>query len=261
MDTAIDLLRKAGEAKAATRAGKIAAEGAIFIAVSDDKKKALMAEINSETDFVALSTDFNEFAQAVVAQALAADTDDVATVLALPFKAGQTIEQARQNLVTKIGENIQLRRMAMVTATGMVGHYSHGKRIGVLAALDKNEPEIAKDIAMHIAAFNPQAVSGEDVAPDLIAREREIYLSQAKDSGKPQEIIEKMVIGRLNKFLKEISLLGQPFLKNQEVMVSDVLKTKQIKVSRFVRFEVGEGIEKETKNFADEVMAQVQRNH
>lgn len=262
MDTAIDILRKGGEAKAAKRAGKIAAEGSIVIAISADKKKAFMAEINSETDFVARDASFTEFASTVAARGLEAGVSEVEQVLALPLKSGsdETIEQVRQTLVTKIGENIQLRRVALLTSDGIVGHYCHGGRIGVLIAIDKNNPEIAKDLAMHISAFSPQAVSGDDVPSTVVEREREIYLSQAKDSGKPQEIIEKMVVGRLNKYLKEISLLGQPFLKDQEKTVSELLKPHQINVKNFIRFEVGEGIEKETKNFAEEVMLQVQGN-
>lgn len=257
MEAAIDILRKGGEAKAAKRAGKIAAEGVVVIAVSADKKKAFMAEVNSETDFVARDASFNEFANMLAARGIEAGADTVEKVLALSAKGGETIEQARQTLVTKIGENIQLRRVALVSAEGLVGHYCHGNRIGVLVAIDKNNPEMAKDLAMHIAAFNPQAISGEDVPHAVIDREREIYLSQAKESGKPQEIVEKMVLGRLNKFLKEISLTGQPFLKDSEKMVGDLLKAQQIKVKSFVRFEVGEGIEKETKDFAEEVMSQV----
>lgn len=262
MDMAIDILRKAGETKAAKRAGKIAAEGIIVIAVSEDKKKALIAEVNSETDFVARDVNFTEFANRIATRGLAAGASNVEAVLALPVKIGgqETIEQARQTLVLKIGENVQLRRVVLMTADGMVGHYCHGGRIGVLVAIDKNNPEIAKDLAMHIAAFNPQAVSGDDVPKAVVEREREIYFSQAKESGKPAEILEKMVVGRLNKFLKEISLLGQPFLKNQETTVGEFLQSHQIKVKNFIRFEVGEGIEKETKNFADEVMAQVQGN-
>jgi elongation factor Ts len=150
--------------------------------------------------------------------------------------------------------------VALLSADGIVGHYCHGGRIGVLVAIDKNNAEIAKDLAMHISAFSPQAVSGDDVPKAVVEREREIYLSQAKDSGKPQDIVEKMVLGRVNKFLKEISLVGQPFLKDQEKMVGDLLKSHQVKVNSFIRFEVGEGIEKETKNFAEEVMSQVQGN-
>lgn len=258
-ELAVDILRKSGEIKAAKRAGKIAAEGTIAVATSADKKTAFMAEINCETDFVARDASFLAFAEMVAKKGLEARATTVDAVLALSTGTS-TIEQARLELVSTIGENVQIRRVTLLSSEGMVGHYTHSNRIGVLVAIDKDHAEVGKDIAMHVAAFNPQSLSSDDVPKEIVDREREIYLSQAKESGKPMEILEKMVAGRLNKFLKESSLLGQPFLKNGEITVEDCLKSHQVKVKQFVRFEVGEGIEKETKNFADEVMSQVQGN-
>lgn len=261
MDNAVDILRKAGEARAAKRAGKIAAEGTVIIAVSDDKKKAFMVEINSETDFVARGQDFLDFANKLAALGLEAATADIEKLLSLQMDATQTVEASRQALVSKLGENIQVRRAAFMTSDGMVGHYRHGHRIGVLVAIDKHNPDIAKDVAMHIAAFNPQAISGDQVSPELINREKEIIMAQSSESGKPREIVEKMVQGRLTKYLKEISLLDQAFFKDPNVIIADLLKPHQVTVKQFVRFELAEGIEKEVRNFADEVKSQLQGNH
>ncbi len=263
MDAAIDILRKAGEAKAAKRAGKIAAEGIIEIAVDAAQKQAFLMEINCETDFVARDENFKTFAKMVARIGLAKAVKDVNAVLSVPFgtSGSETIDDARKTLVNKIGENIQIRRVAFLSSDGIVGHYCHGHRIGVLVALDRNEPELAKDIAMHIAASNPQSISADDVPAAVIERERQIYLEQAKGSGKSEEIIKKMVAGRVSKFLNENSLIGQLFVKDSNTSVGDLLKARNVKVLAFVRCEVGEGIDKETQNFADEVMAQVQGRH
>ena len=257
VDEAIENLRKSGQAKAAKKAGRIASEGSVIVKASDDGKVAIVLEVNSETDFVARDESFNAFVQKVANLGLANKAPAVAATLAITDN-GQALEVARQALISKLGENIQLRRVAYIESNGCIGHYSHGDRIGVVVALDTDNQELARDIAMHIAATNPLALTPEDVSPELMTKEREIFAAQAKESGKPQAIIDKMIDGRVNKFLKEVSLTSQPFVKDPNISVADLLKQHNTKIKSFVRFEVGEGIEKETQNFADEVMAQVQ---
>ncbi|SRR5579883_291005 len=260
MSLAIEELRKSGRAKADKKAGRVAAEGVVMVQTANDGKFACMVEINSETDFVARDTNFLEFAEAVARCVLAHKVQDVKALLALPLsgQSGPSIEEARQALVAKLGENINIRRIAiMSTASGSIGTYTHGSRIGVLVELDINNSDLAKDIAMHVAASKPLVISQQDVPQDLVAKEKEIYMAQAATSGKPQEIIEKMVAGKLKKYLDEVSLLGQPFIKDPEVMVSNLLGKNRARVISFVRFEVGEGIEKETEDFVEAVMAQV----
>ena len=263
LEKAIGILHKAGEAKAAKRADKIAAEGIIVIAINPDQKKAFMAEVNSETDFVARDASFVLFAENVAKHGLEENIKDVASLLALPVNshASLTIEDARKELVNKIGENIQIRRVAFLSSeAGIVGYYRHGSRIGVLVTLNANRSALLKDIAMHIAAFRPQAISANQLPVEFLEKEKKNLLAQAKESGKPTEIIEKMVVGRLNKLLKEVSLEGQSFLKNSEISVSDLLQSEKVKVLEFIRFEVGEGVEKKMQDFASEVMARVQGN-
>lgn len=263
MKVALKELRKAGEATAAKLADKKTAEGAVVIAVSDDVKKGFMAEINCQTDFVARDEGFIAFAQNISKRGLAEEITNVAATFGLAIHPGSsiTLEQARQELITKIGENIQVRRVALLSSTdGVVGYYSHRSRIGVLVALNSNDLVLAKDIAMHIAAFNPIAVRSHDIPVELVEQEKEILMAQAKESGKSQDIINKIVGGRLNKFLKEISLEGQAFLKDPEILVGDFLKLRKAAVSEFVRFEVGEGIKKDLQNFSDEVAGRVQGN-
>lgn len=262
LEAAISVLLKAGDAKAAKRAGKTAAEGKIAIATSADHKKALMVEVNSETDFVARGSEFVTFAKNIAERGLVAGVQDVDSLLKITLvqNGEETIDQARKSLINKLGENIQIRRVALLESSGVVGHYCHGDRIGVIVALDHDKPDLAKDLAMHIAALKPQAVQPDDVPAASVQKEREIFMARAQESGKPQEIIEKMVNGRINKFLKEVTLVGQSFVKDPNQSVADLLKSQGAMVSAFVRFEVGEGIEKESQNFADEVMAQVQGN-
>ncbi|MHB1947611.1 MAG: translation elongation factor Ts [Gammaproteobacteria bacterium] len=259
MELAIEELRKSGRAKADKKSGRVAAEGVVIIQTSNDGKLAVMVEINSETDFVARDANFLAFANAVAKTALAAKEQDVATLMSLPIDGGNsTVEEARLMLVTKIGENINVRRVVIATTkSGSIGTYLHGSRIGVLAELDVDNQDLAKDIAMHIAASKPLVISQEDVSADLVAKEKEIYMAQAATSGKPQEILEKMVGGKLKKFLDEVSLMGQPFVKDPEVMISTLLNKNRAKVLSFTRFEVGEGIEKEAEDFVEAVMAQV----
>ena len=256
LDKAMEDMRKSGQAKADKKAGRTAAEGKIVIKLADDAKTAVMVEINSETDFVARDENFNQFVDQVGAAALANKVSDVDTLSATKLANGETVEEARKNLVHKIGENIKVRRMAEVETTGHIGAYVHGGRIGVMVELRDGDSEVAKDIAMHIAASAPIVVSQNDVPEEVQAKEKEIFIAQAKESGKPMEIIEKMITGRMRKFLDEVSLLGQPFVKDPSQKVADMLKAHNAEVVRFTRFVVGEGIEKDSTDFATEVMQQ-----
>lgn len=254
MQAAIDYLRKNGQAKAAKRAGKIAAEGSIVIAMSADKKRACMIEVNCETDFVARDTNFKAFSDKLAQAGLIANADDIATLVSQQIDH-VAFEVAREALVSKIGENIQARRVTTLSARGCVGSYLHGNRIGVLAALDQNNPELAKDIAMHVAASNPVAIDASGISPAVLAKERSIVAAQAETSGKPANIIEKMVEGRLQKFVQEVCLIHQPFVKNPDQKVQALLQAAKAKVIAFARFEVGEGIEKSVTDLAAEVSA------
>jgi elongation factor Ts len=258
IEEAITEMRKAGQAKADKKADRVAAEGVVVVARSSNNTSAVMLEINSETDFVARDQNFTEFTEAVAKAALASSSTDVAVLSELALGTGMTIEHARQQLVAKIGENIKLRRAARISCEqGVVGYYLHGSRIGVIVALKNGDETLAKDIAMHIAASKPMVVSRDQVAAEAIENERDIFTAQAKESGKPQEIIDKMIDGRINKFIDEVSLLGQPFVKDPNIKVGQLLKEKNAEVISFIRFEVGEGIEKKEDNFVEEVMAQV----
>lgn len=258
MEQAITEMRKAGQAKADKKADRVAAEGIIAIVRSEDGQRAVMLEINSETDFVARDESFTHFANSVAETALTTGTQDV-DVLSHTMVLGShhTVEQARQELVAKIGENIKLRRIAYVSCDGVIGSYLHGSRIGVLVALKNGTESLAKDVAMHIAASRPLVVNREEVSVDAVANEREIFTAQARESGKPQEIIDKMIEGRISKFVDEVSLLGQPYVKDPNIKVGQLMKDKNAEVISFIRFEVGEGIEKKEDNFVEEVMAQV----
>lgn len=259
LELAITEMRKAGQAKADKKADRVAAEGVVVIARASDGHSAVMLEINSETDFVARDDNFTHFAQAVVETALQKKSKDV-SVLANELLKGSdnSIEQARQALVAKIGENIKLRRLDCMQCTdGVIGSYLHGTRIGVLVALRNGDEALAKDIAMHIAASRPIVVTREQVSKEAIENEREIFTAQARESGKPQDIIDKMIEGRISKFLDEVSLLGQPYVKDPNIKVAQLMKEKNAEVICFTRFEVGEGIEKKEDNFVEEVMAQV----
>ncbi|PJE12006.1 MULTISPECIES: translation elongation factor Ts [Legionella] len=258
IEQAILEMRKAGQAKADKKADRVAAEGVVVIARSADGRFAVMLEINSETDFVARDENFTEFAGKAVETALQSSVADV-NALAKEILVGTniTVEQARQELIAKIGENIKLRRMVRMSCDGVVGSYLHGARIGVMVALKNGDEALAKDIAMHIAATRPMVINNDQVPAEAIENERDIFTAQARESGKPQEIIDKMIEGRINKFLDEVSLMGQPFVKDPNKKVSQLLKEKNAEVISFIRFEVGEGIEKKEDNFVEEVMAQV----
>ncbi len=255
IEGAIEFLRKTGAAKAAKKAGRIATEGAIVTAIGDDA--AVMVEINCETDFAANDDYFRTFAQLVADAALQHAPADVDGLKAVSTGGPETVEQLRTNLIAKIGENIDIRRFTRVdTGTNVTASYLHGRRIGVLVTLLEGEAELARDLAMHIAASNPVCVSEDDVPAELMDKERAVHQAQAEESGKPPEIVEKMVAGRLKKFVSEIALTGQAYVKDPDMTVAKLLADKSASVQGFVRFEVGEGIEKKVDNFAEEVMAQ-----
>jgi len=253
IETAIDNLRKSGQAKAAKKAGNIAADGAIVIA--NNGKTALVLEVNSQTDFVAKDENFTVFANKVAEVALAARETDVQKIAALDF-GGQTVEEARVALVQKIGENIQVRRAELVEGV-LLASYRHGIKIGVVVAMEGGSEDLAKDIAMHVAAAKPEAVTPEEVSPAVIAKEREIAAAKAAESGKPANIVEKMVEGAVKKYLSEVSLIDQAYVKEPDIKVAQLLAKHSAKVTSFVRLEVGEGIEKKEVDFAAEVAAAV----
>ncbi|MFC7780706.1 translation elongation factor Ts [Legionella taurinensis] len=258
IEEAIVQMRKAGQAKADKKADRVAAEGVVVIARSADQHSAVMVEVNCETDFASKDSNFIEFADRVAQTALQSDANDVDALSTQTVPGtSDTIEQARQQLFAKIGENIKVRRLVRLHTQGVIGYYLHGTRIGVMVALKGGDENLAKDIAMHVAASRPMVVSREQVSAEAIDNERDIFNAQARESGKPQEIIDKMIEGRINKFIDEVSLLGQPFVKDPNVKVGQLLKEKNAEVQSFIRFEVGEGIEKKEDNFVEEVMAQV----
>ena len=258
MELAIENMRKSGLAKADKKSGRIAAEGIIGAKVSDDGKAVAIVDINCETDFVAKADDFVSFVNNVTIALLNSDIETEEQLLAMKLADGVTVDDVRRGLIARLGENITVRRFQKhQTATGGTACYLHGNKIGVVVELAKADEQLGKDIAMHIAASKPACVSDEQVSAELIEKEKEIFSAQAAESGKPADIIEKMVVGRISKFLAEITLLGQPFIKDDKVTVAKLLASKGNSVIRFVRLEVGEGIEKKEENFADEVMAQV----
>ncbi|TNE80225.1 MAG: elongation factor Ts, partial [Gammaproteobacteria bacterium] len=250
IEKAIDDLRKSSGMKAAKKAGRTAAEGVVAVKVADDNSYGVLVEVNSETDFVARDDNFLAFVNTVVEKAFNEKQADAAALAA-------EMEETRQALVQKIGENIAVRRVVVIEAP-VVGSYVHSNnRIAVLTALTAGDAELAKDVAMHVAAVNPQVVKPEDMPEELVAKEREIFSAQARESGKPEEIIAKMIEGRISKFLAESSLVAQPFVKDPDVKVGKLVKDAGADVLSFVRYEVGEGIEKEEVDFAAEVAAQV----
>jgi elongation factor Ts len=254
-------MRKSGLAKADKKAGRVAAEGVIAIERSTDGRSAAVVEVNSETDFVAREAEFRGFAVAVARAALDARPADLAALAAVRLPSGETVEETRRALVARLGENIGVRRFERIESPGPLGSYLHGTRIGALVALDGGDEELARDLAMHVAAINPQFATADDVPADQVAKEREIFLAQIasdpKAQGKPADIVAKMVDGKLRKYLSEITLSGQPFVKDDKVAVAEVLKRGKARVRDFARYEVGAGIEKKQENFAAEVLAQV----
>jgi len=256
IDLAIENLRKIGLAKADKKASRIAAEGMIAIATNEQADKAVMLEVNSETDFVAKADEFKEFAAKAAGAVLDSDIQDIDGLNNFELD-GKTIEQNRQELIAKLGENVSVRRFAKIAVGDVVGSYSHGGKIGVLVGLKGGNDELAKDIAMHIAASKPLALDESGVPAEILKKEREIFVAQAKESGKPDAIIEKMIDGKIKKFISEIILLGQSFVKAPDKTVGKLLTESKAEVLEFSRLEVGEGIEKKPENFADEVMAQI----
>lgn len=253
IELAIEELRKSSGMKAAKKAGRTAADGVVATRIAEDGSYGVVVEVNSETDFVARDDNFLAFVDSVVEAAFNSRETDVATLMA------GDLESAREALVQKIGENIGVRRIQVVTAeSGVVGAYVHGNnRIAVLVELAAGDQDLAKDVAMHVAAVNPQVVSPDDMPEDVVAKEKEIFTAQALESGKPAEIVEKMIGGRIKKFLAENSLIEQPFVKDPDVTVGKLVGNAGATVASFVRFEVGEGIEVEKVDFADEVAAQL----
>ncbi|HET9391647.1 MAG TPA: translation elongation factor Ts [Steroidobacteraceae bacterium] len=259
LDAAAELMRKQGLAKADKKATRVAAEGVVVIEKSADSRTAAMVEINCETDFVAREQDFRAFAQAVAARALAGRPPSLEALLAarLGGEGSETIEERRRSLVAKIGENISVRRFTVLSSPDQLGAYVHGTRIGALVVLTGGDASLAHDLAMHVAASNPRHLSTEDVPPEVVAKEREILTEQAQGEGKPPQIVAKMVEGRLRKALSEITLTGQPFVKDPDVTIEKLLKGARAQVTAFERFEVGAGIERKQDDFVAEVMAQV----
>ncbi|HEX4647286.1 MAG TPA: translation elongation factor Ts [Steroidobacteraceae bacterium] len=257
LDAAAELMRKQGLAKADKKAARVAAEGVIVIERAADGRAAAMVEINCETDFVARGDDFRAFARSVGEAALEARSADLAALLEARLPSGESVEDRRRALIAKIGENVSVRRAAVISAADNLGHYVHGTRIGALVAIKGGTAELARDLAMHVSWSNPRYLTHADVPADVVARERDILTEQAKTEGKPPEIVAKMVEGRLRKALNEITLTGQPFVKDPEVTIEKLLKGAKAEVVAFERFEVGAGIEKKTGDFVADVMAQV----
>ena len=256
MDQAAEQLRTSGQAKADKKAGRIAADGKVVIAANGSR--ATVVEVNSETDFVAKDENFIAFVDAVANSALAGNIADVDDLNQATLDDGRTVEAARTELVAKVGENISVRRIDQVESDDQLGSYTHGARIAAIVSLSGGDADLARDIAMHVAASNPICIDESGVPGDTLERERRIFSEQAAESGKPPEIVEKMVTGRIAKFLKEITLVGQPFVKDPDLTVGKLLKNANATVTRFVRYEVGEGIEKKEENFADEVKKQIE---
>ena len=258
IDAAIELMRKSGQAKADKKAGRVAAEGLITVQISDDAKTVGIAEINCETDFVTKEADFMSFVENVGARVLSDKPDSLEALNAMPVTdGGSSIDETRKELISKIGENMSVRRFECIDAVGSISSYKHGVRIAVIVDIENGDDELGKDIAMHIAASRPACISVDNVDQALLDKEREIFSAQAAESGKPENIIEKMVEGRIKKYLKEITLMGQPFVKDPDQTIEQLLKSKGATIHRFVRYEVGEGIEKKVENFAEEVAAQI----
>ncbi len=257
VDAAIENMRKSGMAKADKKAGRVAAEGLVSIQLDDAGKFAAIVEVNCETDFVTKGDDFKNFVDAIARCVLDNKPADLEALLATTLADGVSVEDSRKNLIAKIGENMSVRRFEIIESKGQLACYKHGERIGVVINMEGGDETLGKDIAMHIAASNPVCISEADVDPALIEKEREIFSAQAAESGKPPEIVEKMVSGRIKKYLKEVTLLGQPFVKDPDQTIAQLLDKAGASVAGFVRYQVGEGIEKKSENFAEEVAAQM----
>lgn len=257
IEAAVDHMRKTGLAKADKKAGRIAAEGTLVFSASVDNKEITLAEVNCETDFVAMGDEFQAFAKRVAEVAREQGLTNVEALSAAEFANGVSIDDRRRELIAKIGENMSVRRViTLKTAAGILGSYLHGKKIGVLVEIEGGDAELAKDLAMQVAAGNPIALDAQSLPQDFLDRENEIHRSKAQDSGKPANVIEKMVEGAMKKLFSEVTLLGQKFIKDQDITIEELLKRKNAKVIQYVRYELGEGIEKEESDFVAEVMAQ-----
>ena len=257
LDAAAELMRKQGLAKADKKAARVAAEGVVALEKSADGKSAAMVEVNCETDFVAREADFQGFSADVAKVALTAGAADVDALIANKLASGETIDERRRALIAKIGENITVRRHATMSSTGFLGAYRHGTRICALVAIEGGDAALAHDLAMHVAASNPEFLSAADVPADLVAKEREIETEKALAEGKPADIVAKMVEGRIRKTLNEKALLGHPFVKDPDQTIEKLLKAAKAEIKAYKRFEVGAGIEKKQDDFVGEVMAQV----
>jgi elongation factor Ts len=258
MEAAIDLMRASGAAKAAKKSNRVAAEGLVKVNISPDNKTATILEINSETDFVTKGDAFINFVDTLGALALKTTPANIEEFLTQTLENGNSLEKSRENIVAKVGENVSIRRVQTVTVdTGVIGAYKHGERIAVLVVLEGGDEALAKDIAMHIAATRPECVTKDELDPELLEREKAIFVEQARESGKPDSIIEKMIVGRMNKFVNEVTLYGQSFVKDPDTTVGALAKANNAQVKSFIRYEVGEGIEKKEENFAEEVAAQM----
>ena len=260
MDKAVEEMRKAGQAKADKKSSRIAAEGVITLSISDDNSIANMVEINCETDFVAKDENFLKFVKTISEVSLENYKGSVDDFNNSKHPSGKTIEEIRLELVSKVGENVKIRRVQNIKNDGnYMGHYMHGTKIGVVVVLQKENEELAKDVCMHIAAMKPRALNANDIPQEDLEKERDIFVAQAKESGKPDDIIQKMVDGKLKKYISEVTLVDQTFVKDNEITISKLLEKHDNSVLSFYRLEVGEGVEKKDENFADEVMAQIKK--
>ena len=258
MELAIENLRKSGKAKADKKSNRVAADGRIVI--SSNKKYTVIIEVNSETDFVAKDENFIQFSKSVADTILISEVEQIQDLNLVLLDNGKTIEEARVELVSKVGENIFVRRYKKILNSQNMGIYIHGSRIGAVVAASGDDLNLSHDIAMHIAASNPICIQKSDVPTNILEREQRIIIEQSERSGKSPEIVKKMVQGRITKFLNEITLMGQPFVKDPVISVGEILKNANVIVSKFIRYEVGEGIEKKENNFAKEVINQITEN-
>ncbi len=259
LDKAIEIMRKTGTLKAHKKSERIAAEGAIGLRLSDDSQVVTMLEVNCETDFVARDENFCQFVESVTQAALESKSQSVDEVLAQTTAGGEAVEAMRQQLVLKIGENVQLRRLVVLQAgNSKIGTYLHGQRIGVVVSVANADEDLARDLAMHIAACRPQYISADEISTDVLEKEKEIYRAQMTDSNKPAEVMEKIIQGKIQKYINEVTLEGQAFVKDPDLTIAKLLKAKEAKVIAFSRFEVGEGIDKPTVDFAEDVQAQAE---
>jgi elongation factor Ts len=262
LDAAAEMMRKQGLAKADKKASRVAAEGVIATATSADGRTAVLVDVNCETDFVARGDEFTAFAREVAAVALSTNPADVEALGAQKLPSGETVDERRRALIAKIGENITVRRFERVESSGLLGSYLHGTRIGSLVAIEGGDAQLAKDVAMHVAASNPRYLSAAEVPAEDVAKERdirvEIMKNDEKNRNKPEAILVKIVEGGLNKWLGEITLLGQPFVKDDSVSIEKLLKGANARIVRYARLEVGAGIEKKKEDFVAEVKAQAE---